>query len=57
MATWLYCTALLKTSVLVPSSPTPRVSNTILLLLWITPSVRCEAFRAWMAVPKLSVMP
>lgn len=37
--TWLYARALLKTDVLVPNNPTPRVSRIILLLLLITPSV------------------
>lgn len=57
LCTWLYSRALLKTAVLVPSSPTPRVSSIILLLLEITPSVRWLAFRAWIAAPKLSVIP
>lgn len=55
--TWLYWTALLKTDVLVPRSPTPRVSSIILLLLLTTPSVSWAVFRAWMAAPKLSVIP
>lgn len=55
--TWLYLRALLKTAVLVPNSPTPRVSSIILLLLLITPSVSWVALRAWIAAPKLSVIP
>lgn len=55
--TWLYLRALLKTAVLVPSNPTPRVSSIILLLLLITPSVSWLEPRAWIAAPKLSVIP
>lgn len=57
LQTRLYMRAWLKTSVLVPSRPTPRVSSIILLLLLITPSVSWLALKAWMAAPKLSVIP
>lgn len=55
--TLLYASAFLKTSVLVPISPTPRVSSIILLLLLITPSVSWGVLRPWIAAPKLPVMP
>lgn len=55
--TWVYWRTLLKTDVLVPNRPTPSVSSIILLLLLITPSVRWLGLRAWMATPKLSVIP
>lgn len=57
LVTWLYWRTLLKTDVLVPNRPTPSVSRIILLLLFITPSVRWVVLRAWMAAPKLSVIP
>lgn len=53
--TLLYWKITLKTGVLVPSNPTPSVSSIILLLLLITPSVRCAVLKDDMAVPKLSV--
>lgn len=49
--------ALLTTEVRLPNRPTPRESSIILLLLLITPSVRWVEFRAWIAAPKLSVIP
>lgn len=55
LLTLLYSLALWNTSVLVPRKPTPRVSRIILLLLWITWSVRCPTVKPWITLAKLSV--
>ena len=55
LLTLLYLQTLWNTSVLVPRSPTPRASRTILLLLWMTRSIRCPTFKPWISLAKLSV--
>lgn len=55
LLTLLYSLALWNTSVLVPRKPTPRVSRIILLLLWMTWSVRCSTVKPWITLAKLSV--
>lgn len=54
--TLLYCVTLWQTSVLVPSSPTPRVSRIIRLLLWMTWSVKWFAFKPWITLAKFPVI-
>lgn len=53
--TLLYFVTLWQTSVLVPRSPTPRVSRIIRLLLWITWSVKWFAFKPWITLAKFPV--
>jgi len=54
--TLLYCLTFWQTSVLVPRSPTPRVSRIIRLLLWMTTSVKWFVFKPWITLAKFPVI-
>lgn len=56
LLTLLYCLTFWQVSVLVPRSPTPRVSRIIRLLLWMTRSVRWFLFKPWITLAKFSVI-